>query len=146
MYGTGLANSAAALEKDVVKTTAGDLGISFIGHGSLMLEFGGKIIYAAPYSKQADYAKFPKADLVLITHEHKDHLDPTVLQQMTTAKTMVVLTARCAEMVAGGSIMNNGDTRTVAGIAIEAVPAYNLMHMRDNGQPFIPMALVMAMC
>jgi L-ascorbate metabolism protein UlaG (beta-lactamase superfamily) len=135
---TGLAHAASPFEKDVIQTKAGDLEITFIGHGSLMLKFGGKIIHVDPYGKLADYATLPKADLVLITHEHQDHLDPAALQQVTTAKTAVMLTEKCAEKVPGGIIMRNGDVRQVEGIPIEAVPAYNLVHKRDNGQPFHP--------
>ncbi|MBT0665346.1 MBL fold metallo-hydrolase [Geobacter pelophilus] len=136
--GTGLTGAAEAFEKDVVKTTAGDLEITFIGHGSLMFKFGNKVIHVDPYSKLADYAKLPKADLIFLTHEHQDHLDPVALQQLTTAKTTVVLTEKFAEKVPGGIIMRNGDTRDVGGIAVEAVPAYNIMHKRDTGQPFHP--------
>ena len=136
--GTGLAGAAQAFEKDVVKTAAGDLEITFIGHGSLMLKFAGKIIHVDPYSKLADYAKLPKADLIFLTHEHQDHLDPAALQQVTTTKTTLVLTERCAEKVPGGIIMHNGDTRIVEGITVEAVPAYNIVHKRDNGEPFHP--------
>jgi L-ascorbate metabolism protein UlaG (beta-lactamase superfamily) len=136
--GTGLANAAEPFEKDVIKTTTGDLEITFIGHGSLMLKFGGKVIHVDPFSKLADYATLPKADLVFITHEHQDHLDPVALQQVTTAKTVVVLTAKCAEKMPGGIVMKNGDVRKVEGIKVEAVPAYNLVHKRDNGQPYHP--------
>src|ERR1039457_1156400 len=136
--GSGLANAAELFEKDVIKTTAGNLEITFIGHGSLMMKFGGKVIHVDPYSKLADYAKLPKADLVIITHEHQDHLDMAALQQVTTAKTVKVITEKCAEKVTGGIIMKNGDTRKVEGITVEAVPAYNIVHKRDNGQPYHP--------
>ena len=136
--GTGLACAAELFEKDVVKTSSGDLEITFIGHGSLMLKFGGKIIHVDPFSKLADYSKLPKADLVFITHEHQDHLDPVALQLVTTAKTVVVLTEKCAEKLPGGIIMRNGDVRKVEGITVEAVPAYNLVHKHDNGQPYHP--------
>lgn len=136
--GSGLANAAELFEKDVIKTTAGNLEITFIGHGSLMIKFGGKVIHVDPYSKLADYAKLPKADLVIITHEHQDHLDMAALQQVTTAKTVKVITEKCAEKVTGGIIMKNGDTRKVEGITVEAVPAYNIVHKRDNNQPFHP--------
>jgi len=138
VFGTGLTGSVEAFEKDVVKTNAGDLEITFIGHGSLMLKFAGKIIHVDPYSKLADYSKLPKADLIFITHEHHDHLDPAALQQITTGKTTLVLTEKCAEQVPGGIIMHNGDTKVVGGIAVEAVPAYNLVHKRENGQFFHP--------
>ena len=138
LCGSGLANAAELFEKDVIKTPAGNLEITFIGHGSLMMKFDGKVIYVDPYSKLADYAKLPKADLVFITHEHQDHLDVDALKHVTTTKTVVVLTGKCAEKVAGGTIMKNGDTRKVGGITVEAVPAYNIVHKRDNGQPFHP--------
>ena len=136
--GTGPAGAAQAFEKDVVKTSAGDLEITFIGHGSLMFKFGGKIIHVDPYSKLADYAKLPKADLIFITHEHHDHLDPAALQQISTGKTAIALTEKCLAQVPGGIVMHNGDARKVEGISVEAVPAYNLVHKRDNGQPFHP--------
>ena len=138
LCGTGLVGATEAFEKDVIKTTAGNLEITFIGHGSLMLKFDGKIIHIDPYGKLTDYAQLSKADLVLITHEHQDHLDPAALKQVTTAKTMVVLTEKCAEKVPGSIVMKNGDVRNIAGITVEAVPAYNIEHKRDNGQPFHP--------
>jgi L-ascorbate metabolism protein UlaG (beta-lactamase superfamily) len=134
--GTGLAGAAEPFEKDVIKTSAGNLEITFIGHASLMLKFAGKIIHVDPYSKLADYGQFPKADLILITHEHQDHLDPVALQHVRSAKTVVLLTEKSAEKLPGGIIMKNGDVRKVEGITVEAVPAYNLLHKRENGQPY----------
>ncbi len=125
-------------EKDVVRTSEGDLGIYFIGHGSLLFTFNNKTIYVDPFSRLADYSKLPKADLILITHEHQDHLDPAAIGQVRTPETKLVLTAACAEKVQGGTVMKNGDALTVLGISIEAVPAYNIIHKRDNGQPFHP--------
>ncbi len=125
-------------EKDVVLTSGGDLEIYFIGHGSLLFTYKGMTIYLDPFSRLADYSKLPKADLLLITHEHQDHLDPTAIDQIRTPDTKVVLTEKCAEKVSGGMIMKNGDRQTVRGILIEAVPAYNIIHKRDNGQPFHP--------
>lgn len=127
-----------AAEKDVIKTSAGDLEITFIGHASLMLAFGGKVIHVDPYSRLADYTKLPKADLVFLTHDHADHLDPAALQDVRTANTIVVLPPVCAKKVTGGKVMTNGDVRIVLGIKVEAVPAYNLVHKRDNGQAFHP--------
>ena len=125
-----------SFEKDVIKTAGGDLSITFIGHGTLMLEYGGKIIHIDPYSRLADYSKLPPADIIFLTHHHGDHLDLNALQLIRTQKTIVVLTEKCAEQVNNGIIMKNGDTRTVEGIGVRAIPAYNLVHKRDNGQPF----------
>ena len=126
-------------EEDVIPTEGGDLKITFIGHGTLMFEYRGKVIHVDPVgSKEADYSKMPKADIVLVTHEHGDHLDAKALSLIRKDETQVLLTKACAEKVAGGTVMKNGDTLTVEGLKIEAVPAYNLVHKRPDGQPFHP--------
>ncbi len=138
---TAMAIAALAQEKfetDIIKTSAGDLKITFLGHGTLMFNFGGRVIHVDPYSDVADYNSLPKAQLILLTHEHRDHLDPKALNAIRTEKTVVVLTEACANQVQGGIVMKNGDVKTVEGLKIEAVPAYNLIHKRDTGQPFHP--------
>jgi len=136
-----LASAAAAQEQsppDTFKTSAGDLVITFIGHGSLMFFFGGKAIYVDPYSKLVDYAKLPKADVILITHEHRDHLDTAALQKVRIEKTKIVLTEAGAGQVSGGMVMKNGDKKSIDGLTVEAVPAYNIVSKRENGQPYHP--------
>jgi L-ascorbate metabolism protein UlaG (beta-lactamase superfamily) len=125
-------------EKDVVKTSGGDLEMTFIGHGTLIFAFGGKIIHVDPVSQYADYAKLPKADLIFITHEHKDHLDDKAIAPIRTDKTQIVLTETCAKQLSSGIVMKNGDVRTIEGLKIEAVPAYNLVHLRSPGTPYHP--------
>ena len=133
-------NAAAqeAWETDTIKTSGGDLKVTFLGHGTLMFTFGGKVIHVDPVSKEADYAKLPKADLVLITHQHGDHMDLKALEMVRTEKTQVVLTETCAQQVKGGTVMKNGDVLTVQGIKIEAVPAYNIAQKQPGGQPYHP--------
>jgi L-ascorbate metabolism protein UlaG (beta-lactamase superfamily) len=125
-------------ERDTIQTTAGPVQITFIGHGTLMITWKGKIIHIDPYSKLADYSQLPKADLVLITHHHGDHLDMKAVEKVCTDKTFILLTKLCAEQAGKGTVMKNGDTRTVMGIKIEAVPAYNLVQKRPDGIPFHP--------
>lgn len=125
-------------EKDVISTSGGHLEITFLGHGTLMLAYGGKVIHIDPYSKVADYAGLPKADIILLTHHHRDHLDPAALEEVRTDKTILVLTEIGAKTVPGGIIMKNGDVQDIEGIKVEAVPAYNLVHKRDTGQVFHP--------
>jgi L-ascorbate metabolism protein UlaG (beta-lactamase superfamily) len=127
---------AKEFETDVITTPAGDLTIAFFGHASLRFTFGGKEIYADPFGEAADYSALPKADLILVTHEHFDHCDPAAVAAVRTGKTKVVMTAGCAAKIGDGTVMKNGDSRTVEGIPIEAVPAYNIVHMRENGRPF----------
>lgn len=132
------ATAQQEFESDVFQTSEGELKITFIGHGTLMFTFGGKIIHIDPYKRVADYSQLPKADLILITHEHGDHLDPDVVSMIRKSTTEIVLTQKCAERVEGGIIMKNGDRKTVMGLNIEAVPAYNIVHMRGGNMPFHP--------
>lgn len=125
-------------EKDLIRTSGGDLEITFIGHGTLMFSFGGKIIHVDPWSKLADYSALPKADIILITHEHPDHLDSPALAFIRTEKTELITTRTCAEKLSGAAVMENGDVKTVQGLLIEAVPAYNIVNMRSEGNPFHP--------
>ncbi|MBC8432889.1 MAG: MBL fold metallo-hydrolase [Desulfobacterales bacterium] len=137
----GVTFSAAAqdtFETDSIATSAGDLTITFIGHGTLMFNFGGKVIHVDPWSKLADYSQMPPADLILITHEHRDHFDVDAVNALRKSGTVPVVTETCAKSVKGGVIMKNGDIKSVEGLEIEAVPAYNLVHMRSAGQPFHP--------
>ena len=125
-------------EVDRVETSAGELVITFIGHGTLMFGFAGKTIHVDPVSREADYTGLAKADLVLVTHEHGDHLDPGAVKQCSTPRTQIVANAASAGKLPGAIVMKNGDSKTVAGLKILAVPAYNIRHMRAPGRPFHP--------
>jgi len=113
---------AQELERDTIETSAGDLKITFIGHGTLMFTFGGKVIHIDPWSRLADYSKMPKADMILLTHEHRDHLDLKALELVRTEKSLLVLTETCASRVKDGIVMKNGDIKTVGGLKIEFHP------------------------
>ncbi len=137
----GFIMEAAAQEKfetDAIKTSAGNLEITFIGHGTLMFTFGGKVIHIDPWTQLADYSKLPKADLILLTHEHRDHLDLKAVDILRKERAAIVCPKITAEQIKGATVMNNGDVKTVEGLTIKAVPAYNLVHKRDTGQPFHP--------
>ncbi len=125
-------------ETDRLKTSDGDLEITFLGHGSLLFTHAGQQIYVDPFSQVADYATLPKADVVLITHEHRDHLDPEALAHVRTDATDVICTEQCAERIEGGTPMRNGDVAVVRGLRVEAIPAYNVLHKRERGDPFHP--------
>jgi L-ascorbate metabolism protein UlaG (beta-lactamase superfamily) len=115
IMGVSAVNAQEKFETDVIKTGAGDL-----------------------VGQYADYGKLPKADLILITHEHFDHLDAKAVAALRQPETQIVMTQAAAAQVAGGVVMKNGEAKTVAGLSIEAVPAYNLVHKRDSGAPFHP--------
>jgi L-ascorbate metabolism protein UlaG (beta-lactamase superfamily) len=141
VLGFSIAAGAVApseFQTDVISTSEGDLRITFIGHGTLMLEFGTMVIHVDPVGRYADYSAMPKADLILVTHEHGDHLDKAAIASIATDQTALVLTEECGRRMGSGHVMNNGDVRQVKGLRVEAVPAYNIVHMRGPGQPFHP--------
>jgi len=133
----GLAAALSGSATDIIKTSQGDLKVSLLRHATLRFEFNGKVIDVDPVGNSADYRTMPKADIILITHEHSDHLDPAAVDLIKTARTDIILTAMAAEKVQG-TVMKNGDKRTVQGITVEAVPAYNIVHMRSENVPFHP--------
>jgi gluconolactonase len=125
-------------EQDVIKTSAGDLTITFIGHATLMFTFGNQTIHVDPVGAEADYAAMPKADVILVTHEHGDHFDPAAIESLRKKEgTQLVLTKACGEKIPGW-IMLNGDIQTVQGLRIEVVPAYNIVHQWSAGRPYHP--------
>jgi len=136
--GSTRGSSQAKFETDVIRTAGGDLQITFLGHGSLLFVFQGQNVYVDPFGQVADYSILPKADVILITHEHRDHLDAAALGHIRTDRSLIILTETCASQVTGGIVMRNGESRRVAGILVEAVPAYNVLHRRGDGQPFHP--------
>jgi L-ascorbate metabolism protein UlaG (beta-lactamase superfamily) len=127
-----------SFEVDEFSTSAGDLAITFLGHASLMIDFNGKNINIDPLGEVADYSKLPKADFILCTHEHFDHMDPQALAAIRTPQTVLILNPTGVKEISGAIAMRNGDIKAIADFQVEAVPAYNILHKRENGQPFHP--------
>ena len=118
---------AADFERDIIKTSGGELTVTFIGHGSLMLEYGDRVIHVDPWSALADYSALPRADLILLTHHHIDHLDSLALRLIRKQDTAILGTYDCSRLFPGVTVLRNGDSTEALGIPIEAVPAYNLI-------------------
>lgn len=115
-------------------------------HASIRIEYDGREIEVDPVAqlrdRKVDYTAMPKADLLLVTHEHADHYDAPTLRLLSTPGTQLVINKRCADMYGAGQSMANGDRLQLADdITLEAVPAYNITegHLqyhpkgRDNG-------------
>ncbi len=120
---------------DEFETSKGKLTIYFIGHGSLMFDFSGKIVYVDPWSKLADYSTLPKADIILVTHQHGDHLDSVAINKILKSNTLIVENSAVFDILKQGIVMKNNDKKTIEGIEIEAVPAYNTTTDRDKFHP-----------
>src|SRR5256885_437984 len=80
---------AASRQTDEIQTSRGPLRVTPIFHGSVMLEFAGKVIHVDPWS-QGDYSGIPKADMIVITHTHADHLEKTMIDSLKKPGTLFV--------------------------------------------------------
>ena len=127
-------------KSDVIPTSGGDLEMFFIGHGSLMFKFNDQVIHIDPTMMAADYSNLPDADLILLTHQHGDHLDMTAISHIMKENTSVIMTRTCLEQLEDftGIVMDNGDKENIKDIGIWAIPAYNIKHVRSNGTPYHP--------
>jgi L-ascorbate metabolism protein UlaG (beta-lactamase superfamily) len=126
---------ARAAETQVFSTSAGPVKITPLYHASTLIEAGGKTIYLDP-AKPAKFSGLPKADLILITHIHGDHMDPDSIKQVSQADTEILAPPTVVETVTRAKAITNGETKTWQGWTIEAVPAYNLKRGPAPGEFF----------
>lgn len=129
--------SGKSFETDKFTTKdGGELVITFIKHGSLQLTFNGHNIQVDPVSEYADYTAFPKADIILITHEHGDHLDPKAIGAVEKESTILITNEAGSKILDRGTVMKNGDKLTPTDyLTLEAVPAYNTTPGREKFHP-----------
>ncbi len=132
---------APAYPADTIATRdGGSLTLTFFKHASLSITVGERVIYVDPVAGKADYARLPKADLILVTHSHYDHLDTAVVETLSTSATDIVCDRTSAEAfemnchtMRPGSVAKPRDY-----VKIEAVAAYNTtpghlqFHPRDR--------------
>lgn len=128
LFGCGGAKAPAYPADTLTLRDGTELTITFFAHASLSLRVGeAYYIYVDPVSEHADYAQLPKADLVLITHQHSDHFDRAAVDELTTRHSEIL----CSRVVAEGfemacCTMRPGSVATPReGIRVEAVTACN---------------------
>jgi L-ascorbate metabolism protein UlaG (beta-lactamase superfamily) len=117
------------------------VGFQWLGHDGFKITFGGKTVYVDPYKLGPQHNK-KDADLVLISHDHFDHLSIEDLAGVVGSKTQIVAAKECAGRLkrTGAAEVKSvlpGDKVTVQGLTIEAVPAYNTnktFHPKADGK------------
>ena len=117
-------------QTDTFKTKGGkEVVITAIKHASLRIQYDGLEIQVDPvaeYAPATDYLKFPKADVILVTHEHFDHFDRDAIATLRKDGTQIVINPAVQKMLDSGTALANGESLALAkGIALDAVPAYN---------------------
>ena len=109
-----------------------------LGHDTFRFD-GPPIIYIDPWKLPAGSpAAMPKADLILVTHDHFDHCSPEDVKKISKPGTVVIADPASAAKLPGARILRPGETATVGEVTVEAVPAYNVNKFRSPGQPFHP--------
>jgi len=122
---------------DKLPAAGGDITIAPINHATLQLVYAGKVIDVDPVA-QGDYTGLAAPDLILITDIHGDHLDPATVAKLKKATTTVVAPEAAAAQLDHPVVIANGEKKTIAGVAIEAVPMYNLTRGPSAGQLYHP--------
>ena len=139
-----LASREKGLSGDQIATDNGVLVIHPIHHATFLMQWNGKTIYVDPVGGAKPFADLPKPDLVLVTHIHFDHFDPATLEAVVPAggQTVIVAPKTVAEKIPEAlrgkttvRILANGEKTEAAGIAIEAVPAYNTTPGKEKFHP-----------
>ena len=111
-----------------------------IKHASIQISYNGLEIQVDPVGMnmkpETDYTQFPKANIILVTHEHHDHFDPQAIQILKTKSSTIYTNPAVHAMLGYGHTMKNGDKVQYADdITIEAVPAYNTTPGREQFHP-----------
>ncbi len=125
----------AADQTQTFPTSAVPVKITPLNHASTLIEAGGKTIYLDPV-KPAKLTGLPKADLILITDIHGDHMDPASIQEISKGGTEILAAPAVVQTVTGAKPIANGETKTWQAWTIEAIPAYNLKRGPAPGKLF----------
>jgi L-ascorbate metabolism protein UlaG (beta-lactamase superfamily) len=137
---------AVALEEtdvltgDHIVTAEGVVTVHPVDHASFVMEWNGKMIYNDPVGGTSPYRAFPRADLILVGHQHGDHFNAGTLRSVMKDGTIIVTPESVFGQLSSSlkeatSTLGNGDSLDAIGLSVEAVPAYNDRHPkgRDNG-------------
>jgi L-ascorbate metabolism protein UlaG (beta-lactamase superfamily) len=127
-----LAWAAWAAGADTEKTAGGDLVINPVHHGSLYLQFGGKVIHIDPWS-QGNYSSAPRADYILITDIHGDHMDKAAIEKIKKESTVIIAPAAVAKTILEAQVIANGEKKKFGDLEVEAIPMYNLQRGPQPG-------------
>ncbi len=109
--------------------------LHWLGHDSFRLD-GPPVISFDPWKLPGGS---PKADLILVSHDHGDHCSPGDVKKISGPQTVVVANPSAAAKLKGARVLRPGDRITVGNVTVEAVPAYNINKFRSPGNPFHPL-------
>lgn len=105
------------------------VNIVFIKHGSIVLDIDGFVVYIDPVTMFGnDLTVLPKADMIIVTHEHHDHFDPKAIEELSSDSTLLYMSERVSELYGRGTGLVPGETVEIepANFSFTTVPAYNI--------------------
>ena len=117
-------------------TTIGELRFQRFIQSSFLIKGPDVVIYVDPHRIEAG----EKADLILVTHEHFDHLDTAAVDVLLKKDTVIVASAACAKKLGDRATivaLEEGGTTSVKGVDIRAVAGYNDHHPRGFNVGFV---------
>ena len=130
-----LASVASAQTRDVIPATGGNITIVPVYHGSLQVLYANHVIDVDP-AAPANFTGLRAPDIILVTDIHEDHLDPALVGRLRTPMTAIIAPSAAAGQLMGSTVMANGDTKSVMGLSIQAVPMYNIVRGPSAGELF----------
>jgi L-ascorbate metabolism protein UlaG (beta-lactamase superfamily) len=130
---------------DHLATGEGEVIFHPINHATLVMSWNGKMIYNDPVGAATLFQGLPRADLILISHEHSDHFSVSTLNAVTNANTVIVApqavyNSLSTTLKSLTRVMTNGTTTNIMGLGLAAVPAYNLTssyHPKGVGNGYV---------
>lgn len=133
------------LTGDYLLTEDGFVVIHPVYHASLILGWKGLTIYIDPADSATRYRNLPRADLILITHDHGDHFDNNILNAVRGTNSVILATGTVYNRLTTvlkntAAAMANGARTNLLGLEVEAMPAYNLtasQHPRGSGNGYV---------
>lgn len=116
---------------------ASQVQVTPIEHASMVLTWRDTVIYVDPVGGGAMYASQPKAGLILVTDIHPDHMDAETLAAVAAGGVPIIAPQAVKDQLPAGlqsqvTVLANGQTHTVGGWTIEAIPMYNLTDARKQ--------------
>jgi L-ascorbate metabolism protein UlaG (beta-lactamase superfamily) len=138
----------AQMKQDRIATADGDLEIHPVNHASFVMRWKETTIAVDPVGDAGAYKSFPKANVILLTDIHQDHLNAKTLEAVAGDSTKIVAPTAVADMLPAGlraqtMVLTNGQSAVIMEIGVEAIPMYNTtqerskFHVKGRGNGYV---------
>ncbi len=119
-----------------------------LNHATFVMQWAGKMLYVDPVGGASRFEGLPPPDVIFVTDIHGDHMNADTLTAIVQPQTVIVAPqavrdALPAALQGATQVLANGGTLTVADIAVEAIPMYNLTaerlqyHAKGRGNGYV---------